>query len=112
MTSHDAQIRSLLAVYETSLNASDAELAASCYTSDGVFMPTTLPTAGGDGLREAYVAIFNEIRLDRRGHGLRAYSQPRYTDDPGYRRPERRVQPRDLPLPPGRHGVEDRPLHV
>ena len=42
------QLRALLATYERSLNTSDAALAASCYTSDGIFMPTTRPTAAGD----------------------------------------------------------------
>jgi hypothetical protein len=47
MSNHSDQIRALLTTYERALNTSDAALAASCYTSDGVFMPTTLPTAAG-----------------------------------------------------------------
>ena len=64
MTNHDDQIRSLLATYERSLNTSDAALAASCYTPDGVFMPTTLPTAEGANMQGAYRQIFDAIRLD------------------------------------------------
>ncbi|MGD9749608.1 MAG: nuclear transport factor 2 family protein [Acidimicrobiia bacterium] len=64
MNSHDDQIRSLLATYERSLNTRDAALAASCYTPDGVFMPTTLPTAYGADMEGAYRQIFDAIRLD------------------------------------------------
>ena len=63
MTSHDDQIRALLATYERSLNTSDPTLAASCYTPDGIFMPTTLPTAQGADLEGAYRQIFGAIRL-------------------------------------------------
>jgi ketosteroid isomerase-like protein len=52
-----------LKTYEKSLNASDATLAASCYAKDGMFMPSTLPTAQGDGMRDAYVKTFEAIRL-------------------------------------------------
>jgi uncharacterized protein (TIGR02246 family) len=64
MTNHDDQIRSLLATYEQSLNTSDAALAASCYTRDGIFMPTTLPTASGADMPRAYRQIFDAISLD------------------------------------------------
>lgn len=64
MTDHENHIRSLLAAYERSLNTSDAALAASCYTADGIFMPTTLPTAEGANMRGAYRQIFDAIRLD------------------------------------------------
>jgi uncharacterized protein (TIGR02246 family) len=64
MNNHDDQIRSLLATYERSLNTSDAALAASCYTPDGIFMPTTLPTAQGADMEGAYRQIFEAIRLD------------------------------------------------
>lgn len=44
---------------------SDADLAASCYARDGVFMPTTLPTATGtQGLKDSYANIFDNIQLD------------------------------------------------
>jgi uncharacterized protein (TIGR02246 family) len=61
--SAEDEIRALLGTYERSLNDSDADLAAACYASDGVFMPTTLPTVSGDGLREGYAGIFSSIRL-------------------------------------------------
>ncbi len=58
------EIRDLLKTYERSLNTSDATLAVACYTRDGVFMPTTLPTAAGDGLQEAYEQTFAKIQLN------------------------------------------------
>ncbi len=64
MTNHDDQIRSLLTTYQRSLNTSDAALAASCYTADGIFMPATLPTAEGADMEGAYRQIFEAIRLD------------------------------------------------
>lgn len=64
MTSQDQQIRSLLATYERALSTSDAALAASCYTPDGIFMPTTVPTAQGADMEGAYRQIFEAIRLD------------------------------------------------
>lgn len=60
----EAAIRTLLKTYETSLNTSDAGLAAACYTDDGIFMPTTLPTASGASLKDAYESIFGVIKLD------------------------------------------------
>jgi uncharacterized protein (TIGR02246 family) len=63
MSDHD-DIRTLLKRYETSLNTSDADLAAGCYTADGVFMPTTLPTAIGPSMRDAYADLFTAISLD------------------------------------------------
>jgi uncharacterized protein (TIGR02246 family) len=60
----DVEIRKLLKTYERSLNTSDAVLAARCYTSDGVFMPTTLPTARGAAMEDAYARTFNAIRLN------------------------------------------------
>lgn len=64
MTNDVAQIRELLATYERSLKSSDAALATSCYTPDGVFMPTNLPTAEGAEVEGAYRRIFDVIRLD------------------------------------------------
>jgi uncharacterized protein (TIGR02246 family) len=58
------QIRQLLDTYERSLNTSDAELAASLYASDAVFMPTTLPTATGADMHQAYERIFAAIGLE------------------------------------------------
>ncbi len=63
MTSADTELRALLQTYEAALNMSDAALAASCYTADGIFLPTTLPTAAGDHLEAAYRQVFGAIRL-------------------------------------------------
>ncbi|MBV9312632.1 MAG: nuclear transport factor 2 family protein, partial [Pseudonocardia sp.] len=60
------EITALLATYERALNTDDAALAVSCYTRDGVFMPTTLPTAVGAELKEAYERTFAAIHLDVR----------------------------------------------
>ena len=64
MQTHEDQIKELLATYERSLNTGDAELAASCYRDDGVFMPTTLPTIIGPAMADGYRQIFNAIRLN------------------------------------------------
>ena len=64
MTNNHDQVRSLLATYEQSLNTGDAALAASCYTPDGMFMPTALPTANGADMQGAYRQIFDTIHLD------------------------------------------------
>ena len=64
MTTDENQIHDLLATYERSLNMSDADLAASCYTADGVFMPTALPTVTGADMADGYRRIFDAIRLD------------------------------------------------
>lgn len=60
----DVSIRTLLATYQDALNTSDAALAASCYTRDGIFLPTTLPTAQGTALHSSYASIFDVIRLN------------------------------------------------
>jgi uncharacterized protein (TIGR02246 family) len=64
MSTSENQIRDLLTVYERSLNTSDADLAASCYVADGIFMPTTLPTVTGSGMADGYRQIFEAIRLN------------------------------------------------
>jgi uncharacterized protein (TIGR02246 family) len=64
MSASENQIRDLLATYERSLNTSDADLAASCYTADGIFMPTTLPTVTGSDMADGYRQIFEAIRLN------------------------------------------------
>ena len=63
MSNPSEALRNLLATYERSLNTSDADLAVSCYAADGIFMPTTLPTAAGKELRTAYANIFAAIQL-------------------------------------------------
>ena len=64
MTINENQIRDLLVTYERSLNTGDADLAASCYAADGVFMPTTLPTVTGADMADGYRRIFDAIRLN------------------------------------------------
>jgi len=64
LTNNETQIRDLLATYEQSLNSSDADLAASCYAADGIFMPTTLPTVTGPDMTKGYGQIFDAIRLN------------------------------------------------
>ena len=64
MSTSEDQIRELLDTYERSLNTSDADLAASCYTPDGIFMPTTLPTVTGSDMPDGYRQIFEAIRLN------------------------------------------------
>jgi uncharacterized protein (TIGR02246 family) len=58
------RIRAVLKTYQHALNTDDVTLAVSCYTSDGVFMPTTLPTSVGAALTEAYAQTFEAIHLD------------------------------------------------
>jgi uncharacterized protein (TIGR02246 family) len=57
------QITQLLARYERALNESDAELAAACYTADGVFLPPGLPTISCGELADGYARIFAALRL-------------------------------------------------
>jgi uncharacterized protein (TIGR02246 family) len=58
------EIRALLRRYERALNTGDAELAASCYTSDAMFMPTTLPTVQGAAIRGWYEEFFKTTKMD------------------------------------------------
>jgi len=64
MSTSENQIRDLLTAYERSLNTSDADLAASCYAVDGIFMPTTLPTVTGADMAGGYRRIFEAISLN------------------------------------------------
>jgi uncharacterized protein (TIGR02246 family) len=58
-------IEHLLAEYKTSLNTSNAALAQSLYTKDGVFMPTGAPSAiGSEGILKSYEFIFSQIQLN------------------------------------------------
>ena len=62
--SAEKQIQTLLANYETSLNASDAGRIEQLYTVDGVFMPAGFPTASGrPAVRGAYDAVFKNVRI-------------------------------------------------
>lgn len=64
MDNNEDQIRELLATYEGSLNTSDADLAASCYAAEGIFMPTTLPTVTSSDMATGYRQIFEAIGLN------------------------------------------------
>jgi len=57
------QIRALLKTYENALNTSDAKLAASLYTDDGIFMPHFTPTSAGQALEGTYEQIFKALKL-------------------------------------------------
>jgi uncharacterized protein (TIGR02246 family) len=57
-------IAKLLTTYEQAMVASDPDLAASCWTTDGVLMPAGLPTAAGPVIRDTYVQAFAAVRFD------------------------------------------------
>jgi len=64
MSPAEQELRSLLATYETSLNAGDAARIEQVYAEDGVFMPAGFPTASGrSAIRGAYDAVFANIRI-------------------------------------------------
>ena len=59
------KIERLLGEYQKSLNTSDAKLAESLYTKDGVFMPTEAPSGiGSEGILKSYEYVFSQIRLN------------------------------------------------
>lgn len=59
------KIEALLSEYKKSLNASDAKLAQSLYTKDGVFMPTEAPSGiGSEGILKSYEYVFSQIQLN------------------------------------------------
>ena len=59
------QIEKLLGEYEKSLNTSDAKLAQSLYTKDGIFMPTEAPSGiGYEGILKSYEYVFSQIQLN------------------------------------------------
>ena len=60
----EQEIRDLLATYEGALNASNAELSASLYTADGVFLPHQFPSAVGPDVKGAYQQTFEAIGLN------------------------------------------------
>lgn len=58
------QIEILLNEYKKSLNTSDANLATSLYTKDGIFMPTEAPSAvGREQIKASYEFVFSQIQL-------------------------------------------------
>lgn len=59
------KIEALLGEYKKSLNTSDAQLAQSLYTKEGVFMPTEAPSAIGlENILKSYQFIFSQIQLN------------------------------------------------
>lgn len=59
------KIEALLSEYKKSLNTSDAKLAQSLYTKDGVFMPTEAPSGiGAEGILKSYEFVFSQIQLN------------------------------------------------
>ncbi len=63
-TQDQAQIAALLDRYETALNASDVDAVLELYAPDGVFMPSSAPTAeGADQVRASYEFVFSTIQL-------------------------------------------------
>jgi ketosteroid isomerase-like protein len=58
----EEEIRQVLQTYETLLNASDVK-AAACYTGDGAFIPSGLPTVAGAAVPGAYARLFLVLRL-------------------------------------------------
>ena len=58
-------IEEVLRQYKQALNTSDAILAQSLYTKDGVFMPTEAPSAiGAENILASYQFIFKQITLN------------------------------------------------
>jgi uncharacterized protein (TIGR02246 family) len=59
------KIETLLGEYERSLNTSDAGLAQSLYTDDGIFMPTEAPSGiGSEAILKSYEFVFSQIQLN------------------------------------------------
>lgn len=58
------EIQPLLDRYEAALNNSDVSAVMKLYATDGVFMPSSAPTASGAAaVRQAYEFVFSTIRL-------------------------------------------------
>lgn len=59
------EIEALLSEYQKSLNTSDAKLAQSLYTKDGIFMPSEGPSGiGSEGILKSYEYVFSQIQLN------------------------------------------------
>jgi uncharacterized protein (TIGR02246 family) len=64
-TQEKQKIEGLLKEYQKSLNTSDANLAQSLYTRDGIFMPTEAPSGiGTEGILKSYEFVFSQIELN------------------------------------------------
>ncbi len=66
MANQDPQdLQTLLGRYEKALNASDVDAVLELYADDGVFMPSSAPTAVGiESVRAAYEHVFTTIKLN------------------------------------------------
>jgi len=59
------KIEALLNEYKKALNTSDATLAQSLYTKDGIFMPTEAPSGiGSEAILKSYEYVFSQIQLN------------------------------------------------
>lgn len=59
------KIEELLNTYQNALNTSDAKMAQSLYTKDGVFMPTEAPSGiGSEAILKSYEHVFSQIQLN------------------------------------------------
>ncbi len=59
------EIQTVLDRYEKALNASDVDAVLELYADDGVFMPSSAPTAVGiESVRAAYEHVFTMIKLN------------------------------------------------
>lgn len=64
-TTEKQAIEKVLLAYGEALNTSDVSKVLQLYTADGVFMPTTFPTAKGiEQLKESYGNVFKTIKLN------------------------------------------------
>lgn len=64
-TTEKKAIENVLLTYGDALNTSDVNNVLKVYSQDGVFMPTTFPTATGTAqLKESYSTIFKTIQLN------------------------------------------------
>lgn len=64
-TTEKLAIEKVLFAYGEALNTADVNKVLQVYTADGVFMPTTLPTAKGtEQLKESYTNVFKAIQLN------------------------------------------------
>lgn len=57
-------IADLLTTYEQAMVASDPDLAASCWTTDGVLIPAGLPIDTGPAIHDTYVQTFAAVRFE------------------------------------------------
>jgi hypothetical protein len=63
MTTHD-DTADVLTTYARAMGACAPDLAASCWTTDGVLMGATLPTAIGPAINETYVQVFAAMSFE------------------------------------------------